>query len=374
VQPFKRQPLPQLPPLNRALRLPDPAAAEVAVVNLFAAAERVRNISAEDLATIAGRYRLEGPDTPENLAPAGRSVFAQLLAHYVADGEVSDDEVEALVYLKELFALSNPEARELHDDAAAERYRAALDTRLEDREFSDADRAFLDQLRNRLLLSEERARQVGSEGAHAILLKAECEATAGLTLSPTDLAAIEGLAQNLRVAWPAEVTDAARVERLRAYWALDQLTPPSVEVDFVLNAGEIAHLVVPRVRWREVRRMPDEVEGETFFTVVSELIRWFDDSLSQRARSGGHPRSDDWFTVDRGTLSFTNQRLVFAGRRRTKAVPLSDIREVERQAERLSLKVKGRPWPMVFEATEELTAGFVLLRRLIREDIAKDGE
>ena len=367
MRPFERQAEPDQPLLDRALRLPHEAAAEVAVANLFAAKVDVRDIDQTDLHSIAQRLRLESFG---ELSPALRAIFARLLVHYVSDGEMSDDEVEALVYVKELFDLTNQDARALHDEAAAPRYRAYVDARLADRTLDEADVAFLEQVRERLLLSDERSRSVMAEAAGAILRAAEAEANSGQGLSPTSAAELEQLAARLGVKWPAE-GDEERVALMRRYWELDRLPLTPIEVDLELLSGEVAYLHVPRVRWRELRRLSNN-EADTLGVVILDLIELFLPVARDWFAIPGTASGEDWFTLDRGSLTFTNRRLRFMGRRGAKTVPLGDIREVEHAAQRLRLRVRGRPWPLVFEGDEPLAAGAVLLRRLAREEAAAE--
>jgi hypothetical protein len=367
VQPFVREPVPDQPFLDRQLRLPFPVGAEAAVVNLFADARRIQDVSVAALEQIEERHRLEEGD----LTATGRSVFARLLTHCVADGEMSDDEVDALVQLKELFGLSNQEARTLHDDAAAEHYREAIDERLVDRVMSDADQAFLDRLRDRLLLSEERARQVVIESAQAILLAAEQQVSTDLTLSPSDVASLKAMASSLGVDWMQEETDQARIERLRRHWELDRLPLAVIEVDIALPAGEAAYLAVAGVRRRDLPPAgPNEDKPVTLNSDLVELLLWLFTTIGDWALSSERAKSDGLRTVDTGRLALTNRHLLFIGRRSVETVPLSKIRDVQHAPERLTVKATGRPWPLVFEGSEELAAAFVLLRRLVREDIA----
>lgn len=370
MKPFVQQPVPDLPLLDRGLRLPNLPGAEAALVNLLAGAERAHDIAVADIVAIEDRYRLE----PGDLTPALRSLFARLLTHYVADGEVSDAEVEALVYLKEQFGFTNREARELHDDAAAQRYRAAVDRYLTDRVLTDAERESLERLRDQLLLSDERARLVATEGTLEAIRKAERELAADLTLSPTDAVSLEQLADNLGVDWPPEGPDRTRIERLRRHWELDRLPLSNARLDVKLPAGEIAHLTVTGVQQRDLPPAPvDHPEVGTAAAEIADLLRWLFSSLKERLLPEDRS-TDGSVVIDSGNLTVTNRNVVFTGKGTIEVLPITKIRELRREADRLVLKVRGKPWPLVFEGNEDLAAAFVLIRRLIREDIAASAQ
>lgn len=375
MDPFVEKPLPAPPLMNRAMRIPDPKAAETAIVNLFAGARSVEDVSKSHLADVADRYRLGGSDTQWDLAIVGRSIFAQLLTHYVADGETSDDEVNSLVYVKELFDFTNAEARALHDDAAARQFRLAVDERLGDRQFSDEDRTFLDHLRDQLLLSEERARRETIDGARAVLEAAEREVTENMTLSPAGASELKSMAAALGVEWPTEATGRHGIDRLRGNWNLDRLPLEAIEVDIPLEPDEVSHLSLSGVRLRGLSfahpaNVAPSLQRADAFSLAAWLVTLFGDWLF------GSPKAvdDGLQVIDDGRLVLTSDRLRFLGSRVEESLPLTKIRDAQYADSRITVYTHGRPWRIAFVGPVELDGAFVLLRRLIREDIAASSE
>lgn len=119
------------------------------IEELFAAAERVRDIPVERLAEVEDRH---GVDLQRQLRPARRKLYRCFLEHCLMDQALSEREREELAHLRRLLHLSAGDAAELHEQVAADVYGVAVASAFDDLRLEPEEEMFLRRLREDLAL------------------------------------------------------------------------------------------------------------------------------------------------------------------------------------------------------------------------------
>lgn len=361
MQPFVQQPVPGVRWRDLIRNQPNLAAAEAHLINRFATAERIQAVRPLHINEIGVAY---GIKPRVDLAPAMRELFARYLTYCITDAHLSDDEVDDLVYLRDLFDLSNADARAVHDREASRHYRAAAEERLVDHELDDDDREFLEQLRSRLLLSSRAAEQATRDAA-AITVGLEAERlTRDGGLSPGDADQLAALAQRLGITWSADASGPERIAQMRRLRTLERAELPIVTAELPLAPSEVAHLTVSGAQLWEVPR-PNIAEREAgTVQFVVDFVQWAIEELSEPGIPKEPTRAREPTMQDVGLLVVTNQQLRFTGRQHERAIPLREIRDLGGGDGTLTLRQHGRPRPITFRGPITLADALLLLRRL----------
>ena len=360
AEPFVQQEAPRQALWQRVRRQPDPEGARVAVENLLARAGRVLEVRAGELASLEQRHRVE---LRLWLGEALDRLFERYMVHCLIDDHMTDAEVEELVHLKRLFGISDRRARELHDESAAANFRAAIRARMEPEGLTSADRAFLEGLRDRLLLSEHYAVRLRDEVASELVGEAADEAAADLRLSPEEEAELEALAANLGGSWPTEGSDAARLGRMRNYWQVDNLDLPVLPVELEMAPDETMHFTLPDVTWVQQRERTGVQRGR----VIHRFQRTVNSFLVDRARLRESLAARRQEFTDEGSLYFSNRQIHLTGGDAHRSIPLLRIRSVRPGDRLLRIERVARGPTVVLHLPGQTDTTYVLLTRLIRE-------
>jgi len=363
--PFEVQPVPQRSFLDRLLRRPLPiAVAEAELLNCFANARSVRHVDRRHLADIQERY---GFDPRIALVPLLESIFRRYFSYCVADQQLTDDEVDDLVHLKQLFEMPDTVAREIHDQLAGPYFRAAAEERLGAGPPSKETLDFLLRLQDRLLLSDRYAEAILRQVAESIVLEAERRAVEDRALSPDEARELIALAQSLGVEWPTSDSDLHVLDRLRLYWAIANVALPVVETDLPLREGECTHFRAPGAEWLAVARVTTTVDHRAERASFAEdSLKLFHSEPSDTVFSQQVTTSDAVTPVDTGELFITNQRLRFRGGNSERRVEFGDILAIEERERQLWLTVPdGRR--IVLQLPRDADLALLLLSRLLRE-------
>lgn len=132
------------------------------IENLLAQAERVRDVTPEQLAGIAMQH---GVDLETRLGTARRELYRRLLEHCLNDQELSEEETADVEHLRRLLALSDTDAAEVHEQVAHAVYGQALDQVLADHRLDPEEAEFLGRLGSALALPEDARDRLHDEGA-----------------------------------------------------------------------------------------------------------------------------------------------------------------------------------------------------------------
>lgn len=132
---------------NGAGDCPPKSACRDQIEQLLAAAERVRNVSAREVAEVGARH---GLNLGRQLGAARRELYRRFLEHCLLDFRFTPDESSDVLHLKQILHLEAWEAAEIHDEVVRRVYGRALETVLEDEQLDPDEEVFIRRLREDL--------------------------------------------------------------------------------------------------------------------------------------------------------------------------------------------------------------------------------
>jgi flavin-binding protein dodecin len=121
------------------------------IENLLAEAERVSDISAQQLTAVADA---NGVDIAEQLHTPRRSLYRRYLEYCLVDFALSDEESTDLAHLRAILRIQEEDAARIHDEVSRTVYGDAVDRVLTDYQLDSEEAEFLQRLRTDLDLPE----------------------------------------------------------------------------------------------------------------------------------------------------------------------------------------------------------------------------
>ena len=129
--------------------------------DLLARAERVRDVSVDQVRELAER---QGVDLTTELRTARCGLYRRFLEHCLQDQSLSAEESDDLAHLKQVLALSDADAAEVHGQVVHSVYGRAIDQVLADGRLDPEEEEFLGRLGRDLALPEPDASRLLDEG------------------------------------------------------------------------------------------------------------------------------------------------------------------------------------------------------------------
>jgi len=209
------------------------------IESLLAAAQRVTDVSAADVKAAGVSHAV---DVIRHLRAPCLGLYRRYLEHCFVDRRLTDDEVEDLEHLREIFCLDESVCAPLHDEVAVALYGAAVDEALADRRLEPEEEEFLARLRENLRLADDAAQQAQDEATRRA--RNRFLATAG-TLEGTVVAATRS---SLELDGSSESSIEAAVQD-----ALDRAASVLPQIEAVEVVTVKAELDAGRVRSWQVR-------------------------------------------------------------------------------------------------------------------------
>lgn len=207
------------------------------IESLLASAERVTEVSAAEIKAAGVSHAV---DVIRHLRAPCLDLYRRYLEHCFVDRRLTDDEVEDLAHLREIFCLEESACAPLHDEVAIALYGAAVDEALADRRLEPEEEEFLARLREDLRLADDAAQRAQDDATRRA--RNRLLATAG-TLEGTVVAATRS---SLELDGSSESSIEAAVQD-----ALDQAASVLPEIEEVEVISVKAKLDAGRVRsWK----------------------------------------------------------------------------------------------------------------------------
>jgi flavin-binding protein dodecin len=162
AEPFERRPAAQAGVLTRWIGGSGRRQAIREIEDLLGGAERVREVSREQVAEIAARH---GVELGQSLHTARKSLYRRYLEHCLQDQAVSEEESADLVHLRQLLQLGDADVAEVQDHVTQVVYGRAIEQVLADHRLDPDEEQFLKRLRQDLAVPETEAERLYAEGA-----------------------------------------------------------------------------------------------------------------------------------------------------------------------------------------------------------------
>lgn len=201
--------------------------------NILAEAERVSNVSAQQLTAVADA---NGVDIAKQLCTPRRSLYRRFLTYCLVDFALSDEESTDLAHLRSILHIDDEDAARIHDEVSRAVYGDAVDRVLADYQLDSEEQEFLQRLRSDLDLPETLADSLMDERS-----KRARNRYLGRAVSDNVLLQSEGTVLELKGDSEAGLEEAIRAALDEACRAVPQLCWAHVdEIRTELREGRIA--------------------------------------------------------------------------------------------------------------------------------------
>jgi tellurite resistance protein len=313
---FQRTAIPQPGFLDR-LRGRVPRAAVVVEIRNILATTKFDEIRESDVADVLAKAKLLPRDALAELS----AIFEDAALALTTDREMSDADSHALDVLKRAFELSDADAQGAIERAVSTVYERALHTAMAG-DFTADDKARLDQIATALRLRRERATELYSSAAHAVLQAALNAALADHRYSTSDEEHLEKLANALGAKLQFDPKTTEMLTRLRLLGEVEKGRLPSCDVAILLQRGEICHHAIMGVAHKELRTVTKRINygGPTASIKIMKGLRWRMGSLAvQRVTQ------DVMTEVDRVDVFITSKKVFLKGLRKNTSIPLGKV-------------------------------------------------
>ena len=338
--------------LDRLRSRPRPDLAIRALESLLAYAAP-EDVTPTDLSRALEAYGVQGM--------AARAVLVQLwkkaLASFLADDALTDAEIAYLEQLRRALGLSEAEATAAQSEVVHPRYERALAEVVADQHVSPEERERLERLSAALRLAPDVEREMYAK-AVAPLLQAFVEgAVSDQQLSAQERDTfVELMRHLLGIELDASQVTLRTLTRYSLLWRLENEELPTIGAPLALERGERCHLYC---RARRVARAPDAAEAVSEPMVrIARGVRYRAGSVAPR------PLPDrELGDSESGTLYITNQRVVFVDRAAT-SIPLDDIQAIGVAPHAVLIEIASGPGPLLV-MDEHLELAALILSRVM---------
>ena len=239
----------------------------------------------------------------ERAKPRLRNYYRKVLRYFVQGGDLSEEKMEQLRHLQNLFHFSDQEVAQLMSVVLHPIYEAEVKASLSYRFMTQEKKDYLNTLMLRLRIPESLASSIYQKHAENVMQQALEEALANHRLSPEEDASLEDLANNLGVKVYYDKSTQAALERCRMLWRIEKGDLPKIRIPLNLQPEETCSAAV-KAGYFESRRSsrPILIDGSRM-KISLHVMKY----------------------LCTGTLYITNKRLLFNGSDRATSIVLPRI-------------------------------------------------
>jgi hypothetical protein len=332
--------------LQRLTRRGNPDMARPMITNLLSEKEP-RDIDPKVFGGIVEQTGLSG----SQLRAVAFEIYRQALAAFVADDQLTNEEVRYLDDLRKLLTLSNQELLKAECEVVHPRYQQALDEVLSDGKLSPEEAKKLSSLQLALRIDSTTVENLRSPRTAALFNRKLESVLSDRRVSPLEQQQLDEMAQNLGV--PVTLSSARKADRdlFALYWQIENGPLPWYDVPIVLQKGERCHFAAQAV-WHEFRTRTVRVNygGPTYRLRIAKGLYYRIGSMNVAP-----VRKEELTQIDSGTVYFTNKRVIFDGTRANKTIRLSALLGVQPYTDGIGLeKATGKSPVLALSGNVEL--------------------
>jgi len=291
-------------------------------VNNLLATKPIKAISQSEIKEIERKYEMNLlREFKLNL----EEFYAVYLNYCLADRILNEQELEELSHLKTILGLDEKTINELHTRLGKIIYKQSFQEAIADGRLSKEEEDFLDKLENTLKLPKELANKISAETRQHYIENYVSKIIADQRLSPDEEQELQAIATSLNVSLEINAKTQEQLNKLKLYWALENLDLPAIQVEIALQKSEVCHLKIPNVYWHELRSARGS-SGISSYSPAFKAAKGF--YLKPGNTGSGGFGSEIMKLIDTGTLYLTNKRIIFAGSKKTSNIKIDKILEL----------------------------------------------
>jgi hypothetical protein len=296
-------------------------------LNNLLASTNLRDIQKEQVQAIEHKYNL---DLQREFRLNLEEFYAVYLAYCLKDRQLSPREHSELQHLKAILNLNDKSIGAIHEKIGAIVYKKSFEEAVSDGKLSDEENEFLLKLERELRLPKEIAEKISAEARGSFVQQYVDRIITDGRLSPDEEKELETIAGNLRISLQLDEKNRKQLEKLKLYWALENLPLPTIETDITLQKNEECYLDLSHVEWNELR----SVKGLKL--------------------------------IDRGTLYLTDKRIIFDSGQKKSMIRLEKIVGIVRHEYGVEIHKDAGKTPFL-KMAKGCDIFCIVLERLLRE-------
>lgn len=329
-------------------------------VNNLLASKPLLQISKQEIEAIEKKYAVNiEREFKLNL----EEFYAVYLNYCLKDKNLSDDELKELKHLKTILNLNDKSIDKLHSMVGEIVYKQSFQEAVSDGRLTKDEEAFLNKLENELRLPKELANKISNETRHSFMTNYVAQIVADQRLSPDEEKEMEAIAASLNIDVKIDEENKIIFDKLKKYWALENLELESLNADIALQKTEKCFVIVPNVNWHELRSVRQRVNYSGYSTSFKVAKGFYLRSGSYKPQSYS---TDQMKLIDSGTLYLTNKRIIFTGIKKNSNIKLDKILSITPYTDGVEIDKETGKSPLL-TLPERPDVFCIILERLLRE-------
>jgi len=320
-------------------------------VNNLLTVRRFQDISRKDISLIDAYY---GTQVLSDFKLNLEEFYAAYLNYCLKDRRLDLQELAELRHLKQLFGLSDQAVDHLHQRIGGVVYQQTFAEAVSDGKLTHEEKAFLHELEDTLCLPKTLSEKISYEVSSGFLQEKLSLVSEDQRLSQEEERELRAISNSLGISLSAQSVSGKHLQRMKLYWALENLDLPITTSGVPLQKGEVCHCKSESVEWKKV-------SGRNWSPPHSTQ-RLFDGSEVPVTTAYGGRYLEP---VDNGAIYITDRRIIFDGVEKRTSVKLEKIQRVKAYVGALEIVRESGKNP-IFHCKEPGELG-VLLDRLLRE-------
>lgn len=326
-------------------------------LNNLLATKPIKDISKNAITEIEGKYKLSLlREFKLNL----EEFYTVYLNHCLADRILNEQELEDLSHLKNVLGLDEKTINELHARLGKNIYKESFQEAIADGRLSKEEEQFLDKLESTLKLPKELANKISEESRKHYVENYVAKIIGDQRLSPDEEKELQAIASSLNITLEINKKTQEQLNKLKMYWALENLDLPVIDVPITMQKSEVCHLKVPGVHWHELRSAG---RGNTYgsYSPALKVAKAF------YLQSGSNTTNAQILKlIDNGTLYLTNKRIIFAGDKKTSNIKIDKILEITPYSDGVEIRKETGKSPTL-QMKHNADVFCVMLERILGE-------
>lgn len=329
-------------------------------VNNLLATKPIREISQSEISDIENSY---GISLEQEFKLNLEEFYATYLNYCLADKTLSTEELEDLKHLKIILSLDDNTVDNLHGKLGASIYKKSFEEAVADGRLTKAEEEFLNKLEADLKLPKQLAEKISFETRTTFIQNYVTSVINDQRLSHDEEKEMNAIATSLNIEVKLNDQTRQQLQKLKLYWALENLELPTIQPDIALQKSERCYFQRANVNWYELRTVRQRVSYSGYSTSFRVAKGFYLRSGSYAPRSY---TSDQMTLIDNGTLYLTNKRIIFTGNKKNSNIRLDKVLNITPYSDGVEIdKETGKSPTLQF--AEQADIFCMILERLLRQ-------
>lgn len=328
-------------------------------VNNLLASKNIRDITEAEMSDISEKYKL---NLHQTFLANFLEMYAAQLKYALIDEKLTEEELEELRALKDLFGLSQRQVSLIHEQLAGDIYKRHITSAVDDGVITHQEQEGLQKLQNELCIPNNLVDRISSQIKSIKVHQFVDGVISSGSVSPKEEEEIKLLAKNLNCPIQLDSTQQSTLNRLKMIWAIQNAELPTVSSDINLTAKESCYFNRP-AQWFQYKTVTKRINyaGPTGRIRICK-------GVSYRIGSARVQRitSEVIAPIDSGKLHVTDKRIVLLGTKKSSTIRLNKVVSFTPYKDGIELfKETGKS--IIIKIDTDMELFNLLLSRLLRD-------